>query len=206
MIGLEAIIGSITGVVGGIATAVANYKLQKLKNEHDKAMAEFDIRRMEKEMEIIKTEADANIKITKAEIEGAIELEEVKGYTKTHEQPPLFQESYMKRLSEAEGWTKYLAWPALTLVSLLFGAVDFLKALMRPALTVYHVVVTTWVTVIAWNIVKVSTGQPVPPEKAFQILNQAIDTVLYLTVTCVTWWFFDRRTAKFLHQIKGSNK
>ena len=204
MFGIESIIGGISGLLGGIATAIVNYKIQKLKNEHEKIMAEIELKKMDKEKEIMIAEAEASVKITQAEIEGATELAEIKGYTETHKERPLFRESYMKRLSEAKGWVKYLAWPVITIVSMMFGFVDFLKALMRPALTIYHVIITTWVTIMAWKIAEQIGGGFITQGKAVAILDQVISTVLYLTVTCVTWWFFDRRTAKFLRQMRGA--
>jgi hypothetical protein len=37
------------------------------------------------------------------------------------------------------------------------------------------------------------------------IFDQVTSIVIYLTVSCVTWWFGDRRVAKFLMRLRGGN-
>jgi hypothetical protein len=39
------------------------------------------------------------------------------------------------------------------------------------------------------------------PAQAETLLAQVIGTVLYLTVTAVTWWFGDRMTAKGMERL-----
>jgi hypothetical protein len=39
--------------------------------------------------------------------------------------------------------------------------------------------------------------------QATAIFNDVTSIVTYLTVSCVTWWFGDRRMAKSIMQLKG---
>ena len=41
--------------------------------------------------------------------------------------------------------------------------------------------------------------------QATALFSQVIDIILYLTVSCVTWWFGDRRVAKFLMRLNDGN-
>ena len=41
--------------------------------------------------------------------------------------------------------------------------------------------------------------------KRQQIYNEVTSIVVYLTVSCVTWWFGDRRMAKFLMHMNNKN-
>ena len=38
------------------------------------------------------------------------------------------------------------------------------------------------------------------------IFDQVTSIIIYLTVSSVTWWFGDRRTAKFLMRLNDGNK
>ena len=81
-----------------------------------------------------------------------------------------------------------------------FAFLDWLRAFMRPALTLYLMGATTWITLLAWKIVTALQGGVMTEESAVAILSQVINTVIYLTVSAVTWWFGDRTMSKFLQQ------
>ena len=202
----ETIFGGITGLATAAITAVANYKNQKLKNEMEKFKAGHELNRMDKEMEIIKAETTAQVTITKAEIEGAIELAEMDAYKEAQKAGgrKMFSTSFAEKLIAIEGKWRVITVPIGSLVLLLFGLVDFLKALMRPGLTMYLTGMTTYITIIAYDILQ-QTGSAITPEQAFAIFDQVITTVIYLTVTCVTFWFADRRMAKFLMRLNDGN-
>jgi len=189
------IFGTLAGIIGGAITAITNYKMQKLKNEHDLAM-------LKAETEAMIAEAKANIAVTKAKVEGEVEIAETKALTASYEslKHDAFKEGYMKYLAESK-WTKWWAPP---LVGIMFALVDFLKKAARPVLTYYLVGACTWLTILVWRIVNKS-GVAIEPSFAQEILNQLIVTVTFLTVSCVTWWFCDRRTAKFLMRLNDGN-
>ena len=65
----ETIFGGISGLLGSVITSIVSYKTQKLKNEHDIAMADIELKKMDKEKEIMLAEAEANIRITEVETE-----------------------------------------------------------------------------------------------------------------------------------------
>jgi len=69
MLGLDIVFGAITGLLGNGITAWTNYKMQKIKNNHDVVMVKL-------ETEAMIEEAKANIQIEKARIEGEVELTE----------------------------------------------------------------------------------------------------------------------------------
>ena len=196
----SSIFGAVTGLVGGVVTAITNYKMQRLKNADAESQRQFEIQKLHAETDAMIREAEANIKIAKTQVEGAVELEEARAFTASQKpQEPLFRESYMRRLEKSR-LTAWLVGP----IALVFALVDVLKALMRPLITVYHVAVTTWITVLAWRILQ-EHGSGVSPDKAVAIFDQVTTTVIYLCVTCVTWWFADRRMAKFLMRLGGGS-
>ena len=187
------VIGTITGIVGNAITGIFNYKTQKLKNVHDENMAKLD-------MQHLKVEADANIRVTKAKVEGEVELAEVQAmktsYTMLNSN--LFDKAYMKYIMERS----WLAWCAVP-ITLMFALVDFLKHLARPALTYYLVGASTWITILSW---KLMDGVTLTGDQAFDLFQLVVMTVIYLTASCVGWWFGDRRVSKFLARLNDGNK
>jgi hypothetical protein len=181
------VVGTITGIIGNAITGIFNYKTQKLKNTHDVAMAKLD-------MEHLKVEAEANIKVTKARVEGEVELAEVDAMKNSYSMlsSNLFDKAYMKYIMER----KWLSWCAVP-ITLMFALVDFLKHLARPALTYYLVGASTWITILCW---KLMDGVTLTGTEAYDLFKLVVMTVIYLTASCVGWWFGDRLNSEDLVQ------
>lgn len=179
--------GALTGIIGNVATGITNYKMQKVKNNHELNMVKA-------ETEAMIEETKANIQISKVETEGKIEIAEAEIFKESvkSSQKNLFNESYMGKLFE-RGWTA----PIGMIIAMLFGLIDILKASCRPVLTYYLIGATTWVTYLAYGLI-VETGQPLSIQEAYSLFDQITSTVIYLTVSSVTWWFGDRSTKKFI--------
>lgn len=188
------VLGTVTGLIGTGITTIAGYFTQKLKNKHDIAMGKLDIK-------TIKVEADASIKVTKAKVEGEVELAEVDAMKTSYSMlsQDLFDKSYMQYIM-SKGW---LAWVAVPIV-LMFALVDFLKHLARPALTYYLVGATTWITILSWKLMTMS-GVTITGDQAYDLFQIVAMTVIYLTASCVSWWFGDRRIAKFINRLADGN-
>lgn len=195
----DIILGGITGLVGNIVTAWSNYKTQKLKNEHDQEMYKYKIQELG-------AKTDAAIKITEAKISGEVELADSRAYDTSQREgnKQVFAESWVTRLFAVEGPLSYVATPVALLLAMALGFVDFLKGLMRPGLTLYLTGITTWLTWTAYSILQ-TAGMQISSQQALDIYNQVTSIVIYLTVSCVTWWFGDRRIAKFLMRLNDGN-
>jgi len=196
---IETILGGLTGLIGNTLTAWSNFKTQKLKNEHDEKMYDFKIKELG-------AKTNAAIKITEAKISGAVELADSEAYTESQKQgnKRIFSDTWIQKLMEVEGRLKYLSVPIAVFLATLLGSVDVLKGFMRPGLTLYLTAVTTWITYKAYEILQQSTTL-ITTAQAFQIYNEVTSIVVYLTVSCVTWWFGDRRMAKFLMHMNNKN-
>jgi hypothetical protein len=194
------IFGGITGLIGSITTSITNYKIQKLKNQHELAMVEAETTAMV-------AEAKANIQITQAETEAAVELADSQAYLKSIElgNKNLFGEKWVDKLFLVQGWLKFITIPVGVVIAFLFGIVDFMKAFTRPGITWLFTGATLFLAYTAWGVLSASGLDAMDTSQALLILSQIIDIVLYLTVSCVTWWFGDRRIAKFLSRLKDGN-
>lgn len=201
---LETIFGGLTGLLGNVVGGWFKYKDRKLQLDIDRMNNKHEVDMVRVETQAMIMEAKANIKVTQAQVEGAIEIEEVKSYMQSQKEgnKSLFSNKWIDALMQVEGWWKIITLPLGSLIATLFGFVDFLRGLIRPALTVYLCGVTTWITLMAWKIMQTS-GLSITALQAVDIFNDVTSIVTYLTVSCVTWWFGDRRMAKNIMEMKG---
>jgi hypothetical protein len=70
---------------------------------------------------------------------------------------------------------------------------DMFSGLVRPLLTVYLCALTTYI----WLQVRSLLGaEDLSSAEALALWRTVIDTILYLTTTCVLWWFGTRTSQK----------
>ncbi len=201
---LEIIFGGLTGLIGTIWNSYNNRKIKELDIKDKEAARAHDLKMVEAETQAMIEESKASIRITSAKVEGTIELEEVKAYGTAQRvgNKNVFASVFMEKLFQATGPVAWVAHPVGVLVCLLFGIVDTVKGLARPAITVYLLAVSTWVTMKAWELAQQIQYQFSAME-AIGLLSSILSTVLYLTTTSVTWWFGDRMVAKGAERIWG---
>lgn len=190
----ETLLGVLTGFAGNIVTSFTNLKAQKLKNAHEVAM-------LAAQTEATIKEAEANIRITETQIAGEIEKAETAAYLESMKQST--GESANKLVEKLLTGNKFSVWVGM-LLTFLLGIVDFLKGLVRPGLTIYLVALTTVISSQAWEIMG-AHQEALTALEAKAIYMEVINIVIYLTVSVVTWWFGDRRTAKFLYRLNDGN-
>jgi hypothetical protein len=200
---IETILGGLTGIIGTALTSIMNFKTQKLKNEHEIAMIRAQTAAMIEE-------SKAQIEITKTRIEGAIELADADAYITSIKEgnKSIFNDKWIDNLFAVQGKMRYIAIPTAVLIAFLFGLIEWLKQFMRPGLTAYLVIMTSWITLVAKDILEkagIGVQNGITGPQAYEIFIQVIGIIIYLTVSCVTWWFGDRRVAKFLMRLDDGN-
>lgn len=191
---IESILGVVTGLVGNITTSFFNMKAQKEKNKHELEMIKAETNAMIAEKE-------ANIKITETEVAADLERMDANIYKESQKQAS--QQALDDKILEklfASKWTK----PFGVFISFLLGLVDFLKHLMRPGLTAYLVLLTSWLTYEAAQIIQ-AKQELLTAEASMELFDNVVNIIIYLTVSVVTWWFGDRRVAKFLYRLNDGN-
>ncbi len=201
---LEIIFGGLTGLIGTIWSSYNNRKIKELDIQDKEAARAHDLKMVEAETKALLAEAEASIKITAAQVEGAVHLEEAKAYTVSQNvgNKNIFAAVFMEKLFQTQGPVSWVAHPVAVFVCLLFGIVDAVKGLARPGITVYLLGVCTWVTIQAWRIAAAVSSHFTVID-ATGLLNSVLSTVMYLTTTAVSWWFGDRMAAKGAAKILG---
>ena len=157
----------------------------------------------------MKEEARMQIEVTKAEIEGAVELADANAYTENLKSAnkPMFSEKWIDKLFSVEGkFGRFFAVPAAVFMAMGFAFVDWLRGIMRPTLTLYLTGMSTVITWMAWEIMD-KNEVALSVTESLAIYQQTTSIVIYLTVSCVTWWFGDRTMAKaIVRSHKGDGK
>lgn len=201
---IETILGGITGLLGNCIGAYFKYKDAQIQVELTKAKYEHDLKMVAAETEAMIMEAKANIAITRANVEGAIELEDAKAYaiSQTEGNKSLFGQDWINKMLEVQGWGKYIAIPTAVFIAIMFGFADWLKGILRPGLTLYLTGVSTWITFTAYNVLK-AQQEVIGTVQAVAIFGDAVNVITYLTISCTTWWFGDRRLSKRYAEMKG---
>jgi len=202
MIGLDIIFGGLTGLLGNAFTTFFKYKNAKMEYEHDENMVKLEIGAMIQESKM-------QIQVTKARIEGEIELADAAAFDTSQKvaSKQLFSEKWIDMIMKA-GEGQWFGWFFKTfgmLIATGFAFVDWLNGFMRPALTLYLVGASSYITYLAWIIIQSKGLETLSTVQAVGIFTQVTSTVIYLAVSSVTWWFGDRTMSKFL-QDQGRKK
>lgn len=159
--------GGATGLLGSAVSAFTKFKLQKLQND-------FEIAKIEKETEQMRMEQETRMAV--ADIEATTKKET--------SADSLVEASYAHDTAAYATGTKARDSKA-------FIFLDFVRGMVRPLLTIYLMVLSTWLTVEVFSILN-GLENAISAEQAYTLVQQAIATILYLTSTIVLWWFGTR--------------
>jgi len=191
---MSGLAGVVTGFVGNLFSQWMNLKMLKEKNQHDKEMLKL-------RSDATIAEINANIQVTKTQVEGAVDLAEMQAFGDSIKasQDLAFKESYMTHLA-ASKWT---AW-AMVPITLGFALVDFLTRLARPLLTYSHVVAVAWLYFLIYNWLRGLEAL----DTAFlrDLFITSVLSIIYMYSTIVGWWFSDRNASKFIEKHLSGRK
>lgn len=194
--GTSGLLGSVVGMVGGIITSGQNRKQQVIKNEHEIALGKLELQSMIKEAEL-------NLKATETEVQGEIakiDAETYKQAIKDQFKDQLSDDSLKLLLSSDKKFARVMG----IILASLKGFNDFLKGFIRPALTVYLVTLTVYITGIIFK--GRSMYETIGADGAEEIIKYVIYNILFLTNMVVTWWFQNRQQSKFSNNLNDGNK
>lgn len=154
---LGVVSGGATGLIGSVLSGVVKFFTDRQNQSHELAKMEMELKHMDKEAAIAK-------QMKAMEMEGIESAAAWKGLEASYRQAS-------KRWSTGNsGW---------------IIAVDVVRGMMRPLLTLALVGLTTGIYF--------TLG-----EESMNLRERIIATILYLTALALSWWFADRQIAKKL--------
>lgn len=196
---LDLIFGGITGLIGTIWSGYNHRKILELDLKAKALSIQYNIALIKAESEALLIEANANIKITESQSHNSAELvaAQVINENQLSANTSSMSGSFADKLADVEGWVRFITIPILSIISLLFGFADMIKGLARPIITIYLLVVCTWLSYEAWHLLEViNAKRTVDVALTVDIIDQITSVLLYLATTAVTWWFGDRMSEK----------
>lgn len=114
------------------------------------------------------------LEMRKIAAEATVEVEDSKAFKEALTNEP-------KKYYDGHDYTDKQRW-------LMIG-LDFVRGAVRPILTWYLCILTT---LVYFKAERLLNGDVILPGMAFDLVNQIINTILYLTVTCICFWFGSR--------------
>lgn len=166
--------GGATGLLGAAIQRFADYKNKQLDLQQQKQANDYDLQKRQIDLQITNAEWQGKLKV--AQEEGATQREVA--------DTQAFQASLLKepdRYSPTQGLTTRQVWMLVLL--------DFARGIVRPALTLYLIVLES----LVYQQAKLVLGaQALSAADALQIWKMVVGSILYLTTTCVLWWFGTR--------------
>lgn len=186
--------GGATGLIGVFFQRFFDYKnkqqeleLVKINNEHARQLAQMDVEKADRAAQAAEHVADAQAQaqVRGAELEAQARADEAaaRAYVASVD---------ADRATYLDAGTQSRSKFARVMMTI----VDSVRGLIRPVLTLYLVVLATFMFAWATNLATASGGSAIDAAKATEIVKSIIDTLLYLATTCVVWWFGVRPSAK----------
>lgn len=154
--------GGVTGLLGVAVQRFCDYKNKQLDIEVAKERMSHELLLRKADAEILEKEYAARVSVADIEADS-------KAFSASFNEPIRFSEKV--KYTESQGW--------------LMVILDFIRGIVRPGLTVYLCILTT----LIYMETREYTGQNINEEKAFELMEMIVGTVLYLTTTCLLWWF-----------------
>jgi hypothetical protein len=166
--------GGATGLIGVALQRFADYKNKQLDIEAAKQKFDQDLALKQVDMQIMEKEWAGRVQVAQTEAEAAADAAASQAFAASYAMEP-------KRYSEGVSVGKAGGF--------LLVLLDLFRGVVRPALTVYLCVLTTMIYYQARELI---ANEDLDPEQALKIENLIVGTILYLTTTCVLWWFGTR--------------
>ena len=164
--GASGVLGGVIALVGTQLTKRDERKTLELKLSQEIKIAEIEAKEAENEFKRAQLLAEIEIDRLETEADIASDVEASKS----------FRESLKVQT-----------------ISTGNAIVDAVRGLMRPMITAYMLLIMTY---IAYQISRVAGGfEILPMSTILDLYEHIINQVMFLTVTCVTWWFGSRPSA-----------
>lgn len=170
--------GGATGIIGVALQRFADYKNKQLDAQLEAQRAQNELDKRKLDLEITGKEWAGRVQVAVTEGESAKDVAASQAFATSLLREP-------ERYSSTQGLTSGQQWILVLL--------DAARGIVRPLLTVYLCALTTYV----WYQVRtVLSQQNLDAAAAMQVWQLVVGQILYLTTTCVLWWFGTRNKEK----------
>lgn len=166
--------GGLVGLLGSVVSNIFNYKTKKLEAETAVQKASHEIELKKADAAIMAQEWAARTQVAKIDADSRESVADAEAFAKSFNEPVRYSEGVQP--TAAQGW--------------LLIVLDTIRAVIRPGLTVYLCVLSTLLYVDAHKLLRDNDfGQ----SNAEALVVKIVEMILFLTTTCVLWWFGTRQ-------------
>lgn len=176
--------GGLTGLLGLVVRQGFEWLNRREERALLKMKQDHEIAKLNASAAVMREEYAANIRIAETNAESARDVANAQAFAGSFQTEP-------RRYATAKppkGVIGSIGWSLMILV-------DLSRGLIRPGMTVYLVVLTTMMAVELQRLMDLY-GMRLASQDVLALMKMILETVLYLTVTCVTWWFGVRQTGR----------
>ena len=170
--------GGVTGLLGAALTRYGDYKNKQLEMQFQESRQSHEIELRKEDAKMLKLEWDSREKIALVEAESREDVAKSNSFQTALTSEP-------RQYANVGKFTKTQ--------NLIMVILDFIRGVIRPGLTLYLCGITTAVYLQAGDIIK---AQPIPVQSSIDMYSQISGTILYLTTTCILFWFGIRNQDK----------
>lgn len=163
--------GGLTGLIGGVTEKIFAYKARKLALQENREKYAHEVDMKKADADIMAQEWAARTKVADIEAVAKIEKADAKAFSASFNEPVRYSQG---DLTTKQNW--------------LMVVLDTIRGLVRPGLTLYLCAITTVLYLRARSLVP----EGVSVDQALGMVDTITNTILYLTTTCVLWWFGTR--------------
>jgi len=170
--------GGVTGLIGIVVQRFADYKNKQLDMEIADKRAVQELRLREEDRLTIAAEYAGKDKVAQTEAAGAEAVADAEALAASFKMEP---STFIgdNKLSARQRWV--------------FVVLDAVRGIIRPGLTIYLCALTTYVWM---QVADKMSAMDLQSEAALEVWKLVVATILYLTTTCVLWWFGTRNKGK----------
>lgn len=170
--------GGATGLIGVVLQRFADYKNKQLDITISAQNNSFELAKKDKDIELMEKEWTGRDKVASTEGEAKMDAAASEAFSKSFE-------SESTQFTKGATLTAGQTW--------LMVVLDFMRGSIRPVLTIYLCVLTTYIYYQAQQALESTI---LTPDQALSIVKMTIGTILYLFTTCTLWWFGTRNKQK----------
>lgn len=154
-----------------------DYKNRQLDLQLAKINGELELAKRDKDAQIMAQEWAGRTRVAEVEAAGKADVAASEAFAESFKTEP-------QRYSD-NSWLAMLPPWARVVCAILMFVLDWVRGACRPGLAIYLAVLTTLIFYEARALL----DGPLPAEVASQLVLHIINTILYLFVTCVTWYY-----------------
>lgn len=168
--------GGATGIIGVIAQRWFDHKNRQLDKELERQRQDHELAMRDKDAAIMAQEWAGRTQVADIEAKATVDAADAAAFGASFNLEPKQYSSNVVKPTKGQSWVLVL--------------VDAVRGIVRPGLTVYLCAITTMVYSDAQMLL--GKAQGMTATEALDLTKLVVGTVLYLTTTCVLWWFGTR--------------